>query len=571
MLSQLTIQNVVLIDRLTLDGARGLAALTGETGAGKSILLDALGLALGGRADAGLVRHGAEQASVTATFELPKDHPALILARARDLDGGSDTLIIRRTLSREGRSKAYINDAPVTVQTLKELGEELVEIHGQFDTHGLMDSATHRATLDNYAGLNRDAVQVRGLYEELKTARDALASAQRDAVAARAQQDYLTFTVGELDALAVTPGEEDALAAKRQTLLARQKVAGALDGARALIDGDDAITALLDRLQTHLARLGGSEPALLEPVTAAVARAKSEIEEASWQLDRIDAGAHSGDDRLENVEDRYFAIRACAKKHNTTGDGLAELHRTLADRLRLITHQDDALHAYATAVAKAEAAYLAAARTLSAKRSGAAGKLAAAVNAELPDLKLDKARVHIAVTADEAAGGPDGIDTVQFMIATNPQTPPAALNKIASGGELSRFMLALKVIVAQTGSVPTLIFDEADSGIGGATADAVGERLQRLAKKYQVLAVTHSPQVAARAQHHWHVEKSAQAQDSAGKGKKDAPVTTRITPLASREARAEEIARMLSGAEITSEARAQALRLLEKTATAHAA
>lgn len=567
MLTQLTIQNVVLIDHLILEPARGLAALTGETGAGKSILLDALGLALGGRADAGLVRHGCDQASVTATFELPKDHPALDLARARDLGVDDNTLIIRRSVSAEGRSKAYVNDAPVTVQVLRELGAELVEIHGQFDTHGLMDSATHRTTLDDYAGLRKEAGETRALYDALKAARDALANAQREADAAKTQQDYLTYTVNELDKLSVEAGEEDMLAAKRQRLLAREKVAGALDGAREIIDGDEGITALIDRLHAHLARLHSSDdPTLLDSVTAAITRAKSEIEDASWQLDRIDNGGNSEDGRLEQIEERYFAIRACAKKHNTTGDGLVELHQKLSDKLRLITHQDDALHERATAVTKAETAYLAAARVLSTKRKTAAEKLGKAVNAELPDLKLDKARVHVAVSTDEANGGADGIDTVQFMIATNPQTPPAALNKIASGGELSRFMLALKVILAQAGSVPTLIFDEADSGIGGATADAVGERLQRLAQKYQVLAVTHSPQVAARAQHHWHVSK-----DSAVKGKKDAPVTTRITPLDSAKARAEEIARMLSGAEITSEARAQALRLLEKTSGAHAA
>lgn len=567
MLTHLTIQNVVLIDQLSLNGERGLAALTGETGAGKSILLDALGLALGGRADAGLVRHGTDQASVSATFELPAQHPALKLAQERDLSVDDNTLIIRRTLSKEGRSKAYVNDAPVTVQVLRELGAELVEIHGQFDTHGLMDSATHRTTLDDYAGLKKDTAHVRDLYDALKAARDALNNAQREAEAAKTQQDYLTFTVGELDRLAVEMGEEDTLAAKRQRLLARQKVAGALDGARDIIDGNDGIATLLDRLQAQLARLTNSDdPTLLDPVAAAVTRAKSEIEDASWQLDRIDSGGSAEDGRLEDIEERYFAIRASAKKHNTTGDGLAELHHKLAEKLRLITHQDDALHERAAAVTKAEVAYLAAARSLSVKRKTAAEKLAKAVNGELPDLKLDKARVHVAVTSDETHGGPEGIDTVQFMIATNPQTPPAPLNKIASGGELSRFMLALKVILAQGGSVPTLIFDEADSGIGGATADAVGERLQRLAQKYQVLAVTHSPQVAARAKHHWHV-----AKNSTVKGKKDAPVTTSIMALTSREARAEEIARMLSGAEITSEARAQALRLLEKTAAAHAA
>ncbi len=567
MLTHLTIQNIVLIDQLTLTAERGLSALTGETGAGKSILLDALGLALGGRADAGLVRHGTDQASVTATFDLPARHPALALAQERGIAVDDNMLIIRRTLGKEGRSKAYINDAPVTVQTLRDVGAELVEIHGQFDTHGLMDSASHRATLDGYAGLGKEAKQVRALYDTLREARDALERARSDAAAARTQEDYLTFTVGELDRLAVEEGEEDILAAKRQRLMARQKVAGTLDGARAIIDGEDGLMALIDKLQAQLVRLHtADDPALLDPLAAAITRAKSEVEDASWQLDKIDHGGGDDDGRLEDIEDRYFAIRACAKKHNTTGDGLVTLHQTLSDKLRLITHQDDALHERASAVTKAEAAYLAAARVLSAKRHSAAEKLAKAVNAELPDLKLEKARVHVAVTTDEATGTADGIDSVTFMIATNPQTPPAPLHKTASGGELSRFMLALKVILAQGGSVPTLIFDEADSGIGGATADAVGERLQRLAQKYQVLAVTHSPQVAARASHHWHVAKAAAASKT-----KDAPVTTRIVPLTGADARAEEIARMLSGAEITSEARAQALRLLEKAATAHAA
>lgn len=564
MLTSLAIQNVVLIERLQLTAAPGLAALTGETGAGKSILLDALGLALGGRADANLVRHGHDSASVTATFELPAKHPALQLAADRDLAVADDTLILRRVVTKEGRSKAYVNDAPVTVQVLKELGAELVEIHGQFETQGLMDTATHRATLDVFAKLEDEAAKVGKLWASLRDTRTALARAEDEAKAAKTQEDYLTYAVGELDRLAPQAGEEDMLAQKRQRLLARQKIAGALDDARAIVDSDDGLVSLMDRLSAQLARLPQDDGELLKPVFEAVTRAKSEIEDISWQLDRIDQGGGGEDGRLEDIEDRYFALRAAAKKHNTTGDGLIELHEQLAQKLRLITHHDAALADLAAAVTKTQAAYLAAARALSDKRRKAAEKLAKAVNAELPDLKLDKARVEVAVTADEGNAGPDGIDAVQFLVATNPQTPPGPLNKIASGGELSRFMLALKVILAEGGAVPTLIFDEADSGIGGATADAVGERLQRLARKYQVLAVTHSPQVAARARHHWHVAKAAPS------GKKDAAVTTTITALASAAERAEEIARMLSGAEITTEARAQAKRLLEKT-SAHAA
>lgn len=563
MLTALAIQNVVLIEQLHLQAAAGLSALTGETGAGKSILLDALGLALGGRADAGLVRHGTDSAAVAATFELPAGHAALALAAERALPVEGDTLILRRSVTREGRSKAFINDAPVTVQTLKDIGALLVEIHGQFDTQGLMDTATHRATLDIFGGLDGEVATLRKLWAALRDARAALAQAEGDARAAKTQEDYLTFAVGELDRLAPEQGEEDILSQKRQRLLARQKIAGALDGARQLLDGDDGIMPLIDRLSMQLAKLSsGDDGDVLKPVFEAVTRAKSEIEDVSWQLDRIDSGAGHDDGRLEDVEDRYFALRAAAKKHNTTGDGLVALHAEMSQKLRLITHHDAALADLAAAVGRAEAAYLAAARTLSDKRKKAAEKLARAVNAELPDLKLEKACVAVAVTPDETAGGAEGIDSVQFMVSTNPQTPPAPLNKIASGGELSRFMLALKVILAEGGAVPTLIFDEADSGIGGATADAVGERLQRLARKYQVLAITHSPQVAARARHHWHVAKSS------GAAKKDAAVTTRITTLSSAADRAEEIARMLSGAEITREARAQALKLLEKTADA---
>lgn len=568
MLTTLTINNIVLIEQLTLDAAAGLSALTGETGAGKSILLDALGLALGGRADAGLVRHGAEQASVAAAFDLPVNHPALLLATEQGLSVHDGSLILRRSLSKDGRSKAFINDAPVTVQVLRMIGAQLVEIHGQFETQGLMDASTHGATLDAFAGLTGEAKKLGEGWAAWRKSLRELEDAKVRAETARQQEDYLTFTVAELDRLAPESGEEDALAAKRQRLLAREKLRGAFAEGKQIIEGEGGLVTLAGRLQMQLDRLQSTDPATVTPMLEALARAKSEIEDISWQIDRLESGKsdNADDGRLEDVEERYFALKACAKKHRTTIEGLIDLHADLAQKLRLITHQDEEIASLESAVAKARDAFLKQAEVLSAKRIKAAEKLAKAVNAELPDLRLDKARFAVRVTPDTEKAGADGIDDIQFMVSTNPQTPPAGLDKIASGGELSRFMLALKVILAEGGSVPTLIFDEADSGIGGATADAVGERLQRLARKYQVLAVTHSPQVAARARHHLHV-----AKQSAVKGKKDAALLTTITMLSDAAARAEEIARMLSGAEITPEARAQAARLLDGQAKADAA
>ncbi len=549
MLTSLSIQNVVLIDRLTLEGDAGLSALTGETGAGKSILLDALGLALGARADAGLVRHGEDQASVSACFDLSPKHPAFKVLSDKDIEADG-SLILRRTVTKDGKSKAYINDAPVSVQLLKEVASELVEIHGQFETQGLLNPDTHRVTLDEYAGLLSEVSDLKSLWSAWRDAREALENALSDMETAKLQEEYLKYTVAELEKLNPQAGEEEVLAQKRQMLLGREKMQGAFEQATDILESEDGVQSLLGRLQGSLERIHA--PA---NILDALARAKAEVDDVSYQIEKMKGGGES-DDNLEEVEERYFALRECAKKHRVPVDDLPRIYDELSQKLRLVTNRDDALAFLQKGVQSAREKYMALAVKISAKRKKAADKLAKAVNAELPDLKLDKAKFDIMSEAqkDETAFGADGIDRVQFMVSTNPQTPAGPLHKIASGGELSRFMLALKVILAETGSVPTLIFDEADSGIGGATADAVGERLQRLAQKYQVLAVTHSPQVAARAKHHWHVAKSA------NKG----PVITRITPLKGIADRQEEIARMLSGAEITKEARAQAAKLLEK-------
>jgi len=552
MLSSLAIQNVVLIENLALEGASGLCALTGETGAGKSILLDALGLALGARADTALVRHGAAQASVTASFDLPPKHPLRGLLEEKGIHA-DDVVILRRVLAKDGRGKAFINDSPVSVQLLKDAGNMLVEIHGQFETQGLLDPATHRAVLDDYADITEEVSAVRQAWEMWQAAKDKADRALSDIAATKLQEEYLKYAVAELEKLSPQPGEEEALAEKRAYLLNFEKISGGFAQASELLESDEGLQGQIGRLQNTLEKLAPVAGAAVTPVLDAVLRAKAEIEDAAYNLERLQSGEDGSGESLSAVEDRYFALKECAKKHRCAVDDLPAVQEELSGRLRLITNQDEAMAELQRAVAKARESYIALAAKVSAKREKTAQKLSKAVQAELPDLKLDKAIFTVvSAKAEESGWGPEGFDRVQFTVSTNPQTPAGPLHKIASGGELARFMLALKVILAETGSIPTLVFDEVDSGIGGATADAVGERLARLAQKYQVLVVTHSPQVAARAEHHWHVAKTEI------KGK----LFTQIAPLAAKKDRQEEIARMLSGATVTKEARAQAARLL---------
>lgn len=559
MLAALSIRDVVLIERLNLTFKAGLCVLTGETGAGKSILLDALGLALGARGDSGLVRHGAEQATVVAEFDLAGagDHPAHALLREQDLDV-EDTLVLRRTVTLDGRSRAFVNDQPVGVGLLRRLGETLVEVHGQFDTHGLLNPNSHRGLLDDYAGLGRDAAQVARLYAAWRAAEVASATAAEDATRARADEEYVRHAVKELETLDPQDGEEDALAEQRSQLMHREKLVDALNGAHGEIAGErGAERALLTALR-QLTRVADKAGGRLDPIITVLDQATADISEVGNALAALTADLGHDGATLEKIEERLFALRALARKH---GRAVADLPALLADfrhRLTLIEDQGDLLAGLAKAAAEARAAYAAKAQALTAARKAAAARLDKAVARELAPLKLDRARFVTAVDAvAEGEWGPHGSDRVAFTVATNPGAPPGPLGKIASGGELARFMLALKVVLAQVGTVPSLIFDEVDTGIGGAVADAVGERLARLGQNLQVLVVTHSPQVAARGRYHLNVRKRLGAKSGGA-----LPVTEVVA--LNDEERREEIARMLSGSEITPAARAAADALIAR-------
>lgn len=554
MLVSLTIRDVVLIERLSLSFRKGLCALTGETGAGKSILLDALGLALGARADSGLVRHGADQASVTAEFELSGDHPAFAILKEQglDADSGDGSLVIRRTVNTDGRSRAWVNDQPVGVGLLKSLGAELVEVHGQFDTHGLLNPQTHRSVLDAYAGLSAQAAQVAAAHRAWRQVEDARHSAAADIARARSEEEYLRHAVAELDALAPKAGEEAELSETRAVLMHREKLVDGMNAAYAELSGDRGVERALSSAIRTLSRIADRAGGTLDPVIAALDRAATEAGEAIAALQAVSSGVDMDPRALEKLEERLFALRAAARKHGVDVDALAALREEMAGRLLLIEDQGDLLAKLAKEAEQARTTFHKAAEALSAARREAAGRLDVAVAGELAPLKMEKAKFRTLVEPlDEPEWNASGIDRVAFQVATNPGSPPGALNKIASGGELARFMLALKVVLAQTSTVGTLVFDEVDTGIGGAVAAAVGERLETLGHGLQVLVVTHSPQVAARGAVHLKVQKSQKGEQ----------VTTGVAELDGDERR-EEIARMLSGATVTAEARAAADSLI---------
>jgi len=547
----LTIRDVVLIERLSLNFRPGLCVLTGETGAGKSIMLDALGLALGARAESGLVRHGAEQASVTAEFELSGDHPAFAILREQGLDA-DDRLVIRRTVSADGRSRAWVNDQAVGVGLLKRLGEELVEVHGQFETHGLLNPATHRGVLDAYAGLDTKVAQVSAAHRAWRQVEDARANAAAEIARARSEEEYLRHAVAELDTLAPKPGEEAELAETRAVLMHREKVVDAMNSAFAELSGERGVERSLGSALRTLTRIAEKAGGKLDPAIAALDRAATEAAEGIAALQAASADMDMDPAALEKLEERLFALRAASRKHGVDVDALAALRDDMAGRLAMIEDQGDLLARLAREAETAREAYRKAAEELSKARQKASGRLDKAVAAELPPLKLERAKFRTLVEAlPEAEWGATGMDRVAFQVATNPGSPPGALNKIASGGELARFMLALKVVLAQTSTVGTLVFDEVDTGIGGAVAAAVGERLEKLGHGLQVLVVTHSPQVAARGSVHLKVQKSV-------KGER---VSTGVAELDGDERR-EEIARMLSGATVTEEARRAADSLI---------
>ena len=559
MLVNLSVRDVVLIDHLDVSFAGGLCALTGETGAGKSILLDALGLALGARADAGLVRPGAEQASAVAGFEVETDHPVTAVLAEHGIASEDSSLILRRILGADGRSRAFVNDQPVSVGLLRQIGEHLVEVQGQFEQRGLLDAASHRELLDAFAGLSAAADAVTTIWEEWRGAEAARAEAASALDEVRRDEAFLRHAVEELDRLDPQPDEEQSLAEQRTLLMNAEKLIEALNTAADTLAGGDATLGAEDRLagaRRSLERVASAAGNRLAPVLATLDRALLECEEALAQIQSLSSEIEVDAGRQEDVEERLFALRDLARKHGTETARLPALRDTLRQRLAAIDIGGDRLAALDRTVAARRTAYLKAAEALSASRQKAAKKLDRAVTAELPPLKLDKAvfRTHIA-RLDEDAWGPHGLDRIAFQVATNPGSPPGPLAKIASGGELARFLLAIKVVLAEVGPARTLIFDEVDSGIGGATAHAVGERLARLTQHRQVLVITHSPQVGARATHHLRVRK-----ETVGNR-----VATRVSPL-SLEERHEEIARMLAGAEVTDEARAAARRLIEADA-----
>lgn len=554
MLTALSVRNIVLIEQLDLSLGRGLCVLTGETGAGKSILLDALGLALGARGDGGLVRRGVDKGSVIAVFDLAFDHQAFPLIRAAGIESEGE-LILKRIQSADGRAQAFINDQPVSVGLLRELGQCLIEIHGQHDARGLMDTATHRAILDLYGGHKPDLARVQDNYHSLAAAKKVLAVHQDHLARVRAEEDYIRHALGELQALDPQTDEETALADKRSLMMSAEKIVTDLQEALAALGGEHGMDQRLNAAQRRLVRVNEAARSKLEPITNLLDKVLVEANEAHSAISQLISDMRYDTAELERTEERLFALRAAARKYNVPVEKLPVLRDDFASRVSALTKDEDRLAQLQQACVEAQAAYDAAARTLSKKRSRAAQKIDLAVMKELPPLKLEKATFITRLETAQALGGPEGVDKVTFHVATNPGTEPAPLSRIASGGELARFMLALRVVLAQNDETATFVFDEIDAGVSGAVAEAVGVRLARLAEAGQVLVVTHSPQVAARGDHHFRIDKRS---DSSAK---DAPVKTLINQL-DGPGRREEIARMLSGARVTDEARAAADQLM---------
>ena len=552
MLAQLSIRDIVLIDRLDLSFAGGLSVLTGETGAGKSILLDAFALALGARGDGDLVRHGQAQGQVTAVFDVPLAHPSRDLLRDSDLDADGD-IILRRVQMLDGRTRAFVNDQPVSVQVLKAIGSSLVEIHGQHDDRALVDPATHRMILDAFGGLEGQAAALVAAQLVLKEARSGLQRHVARVEAARKEADFLKHAADELGHLAAEPGEEQALSARRQGMMQAEKVARDLAEAHDAVGGNSSPIPGLSGVLRRLERRGQQVPALVEPSAKALEAALVALDEARAALEQAMRDAEFDPRELERAEERLFALRAAARKYDTPVDHLPELAARYQAELEALDAGEAQLVGLNAALAKAEAEYISLASRLSQDRAAAATRLDAAVLGELGPLKLERARFISHIVSDATSRAPEGFDRVEFWVQTNPGTKPGPMLKVASGGELSRFMLALKVVLADRGSAPTLVFDEIDTGVGGAVADAIGDRLQRLGSRVQVMSVTHAPQVAAKAIAHFLIEKQGVGDDR---------VMTQVSLLES-PSRREEIARMLAGASITSEARAAATRLLE--------
>lgn len=554
MLNALSVRNIVLIDQLDLALDGGMTVLTGETGAGKSILLDALTLALGGRGDASLVRSGQESGQVVAVLQLAADHPARAALRDNAIPDDED-VILRRVQFADGRTRAFINDQPVSAALLQRVGSQIVEIHGQHDDRALVDVATHRAALDAFGELEGAVAKVRDAFAEVSEAQEAVAAQKALVAQALAAEDYARHTVEELSKLKPVPGEEEELAERRQHLQQVERSASDVTEIDEMLNGPSAPAPSLASLMRRLMRKIDGGSTLFQPIVDTIDASLVALDRTSDALEELKREMAYDPAELEGVEERLFALRAAARKHQTSCDGLVDVLAKYSADLETLQGGETRLVALEAAEAKALEAYRKAAQGLSAGRAKAAGALSKAVGAELPDLKLGSARFIVDHQVDTARIAAAGFDQIAFHVQTNPGTAAGPLLKVASGGELSRFLLALKVVLADRGSAPVLIFDEIDTGVGGAVADAIGRRLARLAGKVQVLAVTHAPQVAARAQRHLLIEKQAV--------KEGAFMRTHVKPL-DVAARQEEVARMLAGAKVTDEARAAASKLLSE-------
>lgn len=547
MLKTLSVRDVVLIDKLNLDFSDGLSVFSGETGAGKSILLDSLGLLLGNRAETGLIRTGAEKLSVSGVFEIKdKNNPFFALCKENELDI-DDEIIIKRTLSRDGKGKIFLNDQPITARLLKELGACLVEIHGQFDNQGLLNPTTHLAVLDSYGGYVKNLEQTAATYQKYKTLQKQLMAAEQAYADAAKEEDNLRHWADELERAKIKPGEEEELNRKRTELMHAEKLIENLNLAYNSLQGRD-ISNLIRKAQSALEKVNHLTENRFADIGEALDTALIQLDEAVSRIEEASSEINLNANEADTVEERLFALKALARKHACTIDSLPEVLKDFKNRLAALDKGGENIADLRRAVAAARREYMTQAEELSKLRTRTAATLDKAVMKELPPLKMERAVFATEITQlPENEWSGKGFDKVNFTVSTNPNSPRGALNKIASGGELSRFMLALKVNLSQKSSVETLIFDEVDAGIGGATAQAVGERLARLAGKVQVLVVTHSPQVASFSRRHFMVSKTTV----------DNVTTTKVHQLSDAEKK-EEIARMLSGENITDEARAAA-------------
>jgi DNA repair protein RecN (Recombination protein N) len=556
MLSRLSIRDIVLIEKLDIDFLPGLSVLTGETGAGKSILLDALSLALGARGDASLVRHGVGQGQVIAVFDVPRNHPARALLAENDIEDDGD-IILRRVQTADGRTRVFVNDQPSSVTLMRDVGRALVEIHGQHDERALVDPGAHRELLDSFGGHLGAARGTGEAWRYWRNCEQELSRHRAKVEAAAREADYLRASVAELAKLDPQPGEETELAELRAQMMRVEKIATEIHDAQDVLSGPSSPLPQLASLLRRLQRKSGEAPGLLDDVVKSLDEAMISLDAAQSGVEAALRATEFDPQRLEKAEERLFALRAASRKHNVAVDDLAQLRDTMVADLADLDAGAERLHTLEKQAAAGREAYDIAAAQLSSLRHAAAAGLTKAVMAELPALKLERAEFIVEMESDPESRMEQGIDQVEFWVRTNPGTRAGPMMKVASGGELSRFLLALKVALADRGSAPTLVFDEIDTGVGGAVADAIGQRLARLSKRVQVLSVTHAPQVAARAATHFLISKS---------GGKDR-VATGIAEM-DRAARQEEIARMLAGAVITDEARAAAERLLRENTAA---